>query len=84
VIYWKDFYFDQVLGPILVCEDDQRKSAGIMDDAHNTIQETRHQQQPARMVGGKSLDFQTTDMDVQVEADSDQDFRNRGINEPSI
>jgi hypothetical protein len=53
VIYWKDFAFDEVFGPLLVVSESEKPNgaAGIRNDAVVKIQETRQEQRPARMVG---------------------------------
>lgn len=56
MIYWKDFAFDEVLGPSLVLPEKDRKHrmepgrASVMDDASSRMvnQETRREQPPAR------------------------------------
>jgi hypothetical protein len=51
VIFWKDFVFDDVCGPLLVVgESKPTGDLGIRKDAI-AIQETRQEQRPARMVG---------------------------------
>lgn len=72
MIYWMDFKFDEVFGPILEIpeKDHSRKarsgSPSVMEDAEGSkIQETGQKQRPARMVGLSSLDsFAQTDMEV--------------------
>ena len=57
MILWKDFVIDDQLGPYLFCCEAGADSASIMEDARDgQIQETRQEQQPARMVGLSSLD----------------------------
>jgi hypothetical protein len=51
VIFWKDFVFDEIFGPLLVVsEQEETGSLSIRNDAI-AIQETRQEQRPARMVG---------------------------------
>jgi hypothetical protein len=79
VIFWKDFVFDQFLGPHLVLPDEDRSrktpgmgaSQSIKEDAieqSEDIRETGQEQQPARMVGLSGSDSNRSSM----EADSDQ------------
>jgi hypothetical protein len=70
MIVWKDFIFDEVLGPLLECPQlepgsrsfDDRTS--VMEDAEianvDNVQEARREQRPARMVGTVSLDSNLT------------------------
>ncbi len=51
MIYWKDFVFDEVCGPLLVVGETPDGDLGIRKDAVVKIQETRQEQRPARMVG---------------------------------
>jgi hypothetical protein len=60
VITWKDFVFDDVMGPILMdfesCRGTRLGSPSVMEDANGIIQETGQEQRPARMVGLSNLD----------------------------
>ena len=51
MIYWKDFVFDEVFGPLLVVSENSDGALGIRKDAFVKIQETRQEQRPARKVG---------------------------------
>ncbi len=58
MILWKDFLLDDVCGPILVSCEGGGGSRSIMDDANVeiSIQETRQEHRPARMVGTSGLE----------------------------
>jgi hypothetical protein len=71
VITWKDFILDDVVGPVMmdpspidsneteVCRRTRLGSTIVMEDEeseNSSIQETRQEQRPARMVGHSSLD----------------------------
>ena len=53
MIYWKDFKFDDFLGPILTFRESDVCQTSVQEDAKTgaATQETRRTQQPARMVG---------------------------------
>ena len=77
MIFWKDFLLDDIVGPILAMPDDPHASCreakrlggpdtrngasganGVLD---TSIQETRQEQRPARMVGHSSHDSAQVD-----------------------
>lgn len=79
MIFWNDFLLDDVVGPYLVFEDEDLKCRktpsgrpSVMEDAVGvtetrecvSIQETRQEQRPARMVGLSSLESAQTGMDA--------------------
>lgn len=51
MIYWKDFVFDEVCGPLLVVSEKPSGVLGVTEGAVGKIQETRQEQRPARMAG---------------------------------
>ena len=77
MIYWNDFIFDEILGPILAMPEERPQGNRITvrsgdTDARNgasgnkqvlsiSIQETRQEQRPARMVGLSSHDSAQVD-----------------------
>jgi hypothetical protein len=73
VITWKDFVFDDVMGPMMMdqdldltsCRRTRLGSPVIMEDETGKIQETRQEKRPARMVGCSNFDsFAEPHMDV--------------------
>jgi hypothetical protein len=64
VITWKDFVFDDVMGPVMMdqdlelasCRRTRIGSPNIMEDVTGIIQETRQETRPARMVGRSEID----------------------------
>ena len=68
MIHWKDFILDERFGPILSVPSEQVCATrpgvpSVMEDARS-IQETRPEQRPARMVGLSSLDSTQSDKEV--------------------
>ena len=72
MITWKDFVFDDVMGPMMIdqdinlpnflnaelesCRRTRIGSPNIMEDVTGIIQETRQETRPARMVGRSEID----------------------------
>ena len=92
MITWNDFVLDQETGPLLwvemdpgqeisVCRRCQSGRPSVMEDAGDavcvSIQETRQEQRPARMVGLSSLDFARTGMEAS-RCDQTELLRRRG------
>ena len=80
MIFWKDFVFDDVFGPMLVVsEPDGTGSLSIRNDAI-AIQETRQEQMPARMVGTlrHSTDTSKSELVGDTGMEAAQDFQTIG------
>ncbi|MGK5082218.1 hypothetical protein WDW37_02850 [Bdellovibrionota bacterium FG-1] len=77
MIFWMDFALDDVAGPLLVFPEDRERvgrnetrlgspdarngASGNNGVQSTSIQETRHEQRPARMVGSSSHDSAQVD-----------------------
>lgn len=77
---WKDFVFDEVLGPFLVMPEEDRMHrteacrASVMEDAgRSEVQETRREQppaRPARMASQASMGSSSKSIRQGMEAES--------------
>lgn len=70
MIYWKDFAFDDFLGPVLDTDSESRRSIPTEtpmnqeDSGYSKLQETGQEQQLARMAGYSSSDYVRNGMEA--------------------
>lgn len=82
MIYWQDFVLDDVFGPLLNMEEQDKVrrakprlgGTGVNDDARAKIQETGTEQRPARMVGLSGLDS-IKNSNAQLDMEVDRSYR---------
>ena len=81
MIRWKDFIWDEVMGPVLNIEEVRREEVlserTVKEDTQckiDSYQETGQEQRPARMVGHSSLVTLCTPLGMEAERPVSQPF----------